>query len=126
MATRKKVSASEPVEKKTAPAKKTIVKKTTAKTSTTVSKPKTKSVVLELAAPYARMVYLAGEFNDWSDQSHPLKQDAKTGLWKITIKLQPGLYHYKFVVDGEWWSDPSNPNWEWNQYGSHNSFLKVE
>ncbi len=29
--------------------------------------------------------------------------------WKIPYVLAPGNYEYKFIVDGKWISDPSNP-----------------
>ncbi len=80
----------------------------------------------EIPAPHAKSVYLSGQFNKWNTTSHPLKIDPKTGIWKVSIKLPAGRYLYKFIVDGEWWSDPSNPDWEWNCYGSHDSVLTVK
>ena len=89
------------------------------------AKPVAKTVKFSLSAPLAKEVYLVGTFNEWRIGEKPLKLDKKTGLWTEILKLSPGRYSYKFVVDGDWWSDPNCPNWEWNEYGSHNSILEV-
>jgi hypothetical protein len=49
-------------------------------------------------------VYVVGDFNKWYRQ--PLKK-GKDG-WTITLKLKPGSYEYKFVVDGHHIKDPAN------------------
>ncbi|MCS7227599.1 MAG: glycogen-binding domain-containing protein [Endomicrobia bacterium] len=65
-------------------------------------------------APDAKEVYVAGDFNNWannkagvvSDKQH-LMQKSKDGVWRKTIKLQPGEYKYKYVIDGtSWTADP--------------------
>jgi hypothetical protein len=43
-------------------------------------------------------VLLAGSFTDWKAVPMALKG----GVWKDTIALNPGQYHYKFIVDGFW------------------------
>jgi hypothetical protein len=55
-------------------------------------------------------VYLAGSFNDW--QATGLKMDGPDadGRYVAQLTLQPGLYEYKFVIDGtRWKADPGNP-----------------
>jgi chromosome partitioning protein len=52
----------------------------------------------------AEKVYVAGEFNNWQPQ--PMKKHGSA--WETTFKLNPGDYEYKFVVDGEWVTDPHN------------------
>ena len=112
--------------KKAATAK-TIEKKVTRpRKPKTASVTSTKTVKFQLTAPHAKTVYLVGEFNGWGTEVNPLKFEKKTGSWKTSLKLEPGRYLYKFIVDGEWWSDPSNAAWEWNEYGSHNSILTIE
>ena len=54
----------------------------------------------------AQAVYVAGSFNDWSPEAHPMKRD-KSGLWTARIDLPPGRYEFKFVVDGEWVCEPA-------------------
>jgi len=85
---------------------------------------KAKMVTFTFFAPDAGNVFIAGTFNDWSDSKHPLKKDRK-GNWNKRLKLVPGKYEYKFIVDGEWVSDPENDESENNSLGSTNSILRV-
>jgi hypothetical protein len=56
---------------------------------------------LRFHLPGASHVQLAGDFNGWNPTSHPLtRQDG--GWWEIDLDLEPGIYQYKLVVDGEW------------------------
>lgn len=57
-------------------------------------------------APDARTVFIAGDFNGWGRT--PMEMD-ENGFWTIVIELRPGRYEYKYIVDGEWVSDPDNP-----------------
>ena len=54
----------------------------------------------------ASKVLLAGSFNGWSGVS--MTKNGTT--FTYTYDLEPGMHEYKFVVDGNWISDPSNPN----------------
>ena len=55
--------------------------------------------------PNANSVEVAGEFSNW--KSLPLVKDA-SGNWSKVLYLKPGLYGYKFIVNGEWKFDPNN------------------
>ncbi|MCD6412652.1 MAG: glycogen-binding domain-containing protein [Elusimicrobia bacterium] len=72
----------------------------------------------------AGSVFVAGSFNNWSQTANPLKM-AKPGVWETTVKLSPGAYQYKFVVDGNWVPDPNNPNTSDDGYGGVNSVVTV-
>lgn len=66
-------------------------------------------VTFNYYAPTAKSVSLAGQMNDWSTSATPLTYNAKTGFWSVEKELTPGLYEYKFVVDGSnWVTDPKN------------------
>jgi len=62
----------------------------------------------------ATSVSVAGDFNAWNAQAHPM---VRTGDdWKITVPVQAGssaagtTWQYKFVIDGSsWLPDPANP-----------------
>jgi len=82
-------------------------------------------VVFSLDAPDAKKVYLAGDFNDWSTDADPLKESDVSGFWEITLKLKPGTYEYKFIVDGNWVIDPDNPETSPDPYGGENSIITV-
>ncbi|HEY2250885.1 MAG TPA: glycogen-binding domain-containing protein, partial [Planctomycetaceae bacterium] len=58
-----------------------------------------------------RAVYLAGTFNKWSPKAHRLKGPDDEGFYFTTLRVKPGQYEYKFVINGtEWTHDPGNPN----------------
>lgn len=67
----------------------------------------------------ARQVMLAGNFNDWSTLKTPMtKTDSG---WVITLRLLPGKYFYKFIVDGQWIYDKNNKLHEPDGNGGFNS-----
>jgi 1,4-alpha-glucan branching enzyme len=41
-----------------------------------------------------------GEFNNWCGACAPMSDEDGDGIWEITISLNPGMYEYKFSVDG--------------------------
>lgn len=67
---------------------------------------------------------VAGDFNDWSENRHRLRDENNDGLWKVTIPLKPGGYHYRFVLNGKHWlRDYANPQYS----GEHsNAFIYVD
>jgi 5'-AMP-activated protein kinase regulatory beta subunit len=83
------------------------------------------TVSFEYFDPSAKVVALAGDFNQWKFVVRPLKRDAG-GLWTVTMRLAPGSYQYKFVVNGERWEeDPLNLHRVMNEHGTYNSVRKV-
>ena len=88
------------------------------------SEPATRQVTLSLAKPGARTVGVAGTFNNWESARTPMRKD-ESGAWKATLALAPGRYEYRFVVDGEWISDPSATARVANPFGQTNSVLTV-
>ena len=53
----------------------------------------------------AKAVSLAGSFNGWNSQSTPMT-NKNSGEWTVDLELAPGVYEYRYVVDGEWCSEP--------------------
>lgn len=74
-------------------------------------------------SPAAKEVFIAGTFNGWDPRQDSLKKHS-TG-WKAVKYLAPGVYEYRFVVDGIWVDDPSCKKHRSNQYGSENCVLDV-
>jgi 1,4-alpha-glucan branching enzyme len=83
-----------------------------------------KPVEFALNLPRAHSVAVVGTFNDWDVNRHPLRADPG-GAWSITVWLPAGRYEYRFVVDGQWVSDPSAGESVQNTFGSTNSVLVV-
>jgi 5'-AMP-activated protein kinase regulatory beta subunit len=69
-------------------------------------------------------VFLAGDFNNWNPQSHRMTR-GKDGAFQRKLKLAPGSYEYKFIVDGEWRTDPRAAEQRPNEFGSMNSVIHV-
>lgn len=67
----------------------------------------------------ARSVMLAGSFNNWDPGARAM-QKTDSG-WIAGIKLRPGKYWYKFIVDGKWITDPDNRYQENDGMGNTNS-----
>jgi 1,4-alpha-glucan branching enzyme len=80
---------------------------------------------LHLDLPNAGQVFVAGQFNEWSQTKTPLEK-GQDGIWRVTLKLKPGKYEYKFYADGQWLEDPTNPDKVPDPYGGNNSVLTVE
>ena len=110
-------------------AKKTVVKKCATKCAakkTAAKKPATKNVTFTVHADKGKAVYLAGVFNQWSLTAKKMAYKAKSGIYTATVKLAPGSYEYKFVIDGTWCADPENANSVPNDQGTFNSVIVVK
>jgi hypothetical protein len=71
----------------------------------------------------ARTVAVAGDFSKWEPRA--MQRDAK-GVWVLETVLEPGVYHYSFVVDGETWTVPANaPGLVDDGFGQKNATLVV-
>jgi beta-lactamase regulating signal transducer with metallopeptidase domain len=74
--------------------------------------------------PNARIVAVAGSFNNWNQSQ--LLFTRVDGEWVCRINLSPGEYEYKFIVDGNWLVDPRNPKTKYDDRENENSVLVVE
>lgn len=68
-------------------------------------------------------VQLKGEFNAWNAETTDLERF--DGEWKTTLALEPDVYQYLVVADGEEMLDPKNSDSVSNNMGGFNSLLKV-
>lgn len=77
-----------------------------------------------LTAPGATSVLLVGDFTHW--QQNPISlQPQAGGIWRASVPLDPGEYHYRFLVDGEWRDDPECTIRVANPFGSQNAVVTV-
>lgn len=72
-----------------------------------------------------RSVAVAGEFNDWSAQSHRFNRYQRLGVHARKLELPPGRHAYRLVVDGFWTADPFNPDAVTNPFGEPNSIAEI-
>ena len=107
---------------KTAPAKAAPTKAATTKAAS--KSPERPATEFSLFAPEAKEVLLTGDFCNWDGESCRMRR-FKDGSWRKSLKLKPGRYEYRFVVDGHWWTDPDNPQRQQNPFGQDNSVLEI-
>ncbi len=93
--------------------------------STTPTAAAQRSVVFSLKAPQAKNVLLAGDFTDWEQHARPLKKNGGE-VWKTQVNVPMGRHHYKFIVDGEWQTDPTCKECEANGFGTTNNVIEIK
>lgn len=85
-----------------------------------------KRVVLSVKAEPGSTVFVSGSFNDWDATEKKLVDKRGDGIFTATITLTPGIYEYKFVINGIWTLDPDpDRDWTQNGLGTLNSVLRV-
>jgi len=84
---------------------------------------KKKRVKFTIDANKGDEVYVAGTFNNWDTKKNKLK--FKDGAYSSSLLVEQGTHEYKFIVNGEWITDPSSDNQSFNEYGTHNSVVTV-
>jgi hypothetical protein len=85
----------------------------------------TVTVTMNLHAPEAHQVTVAGTFNKWKADAHMLTKQ-ENGIWTVSIPLKPGEYSYMFVVDGKAWvTDPKAETYRDDGFGNRNAVMRV-
>jgi chromosome partitioning protein len=84
-----------------------------------------KGVVFTYRNEDAEHVQLAGDFNDWVPDRGVDTRQNPDGTWEKVVRLGPGVYQYRYFVDGEWQADPSNPRRVEGPAGRVNSVLII-
>jgi chromosome partitioning protein len=87
-------------------------------------KPSLKEVLFTIAAPGAKEVFVAGDFNGWKVDDGS-RMEPNNGAWIKRFELKSGKYRYRFVVDGKWTDDPTNESREQNPYGETDSLIEI-
>ena len=83
------------------------------------------SVRFSYRAPEQAAIAVVGDFNNWQVSDDTTLRYRAENLWEITVSLRPGRYRYKFVVNGEWVTDPQNPSLDIDAGGNLNSLQEV-
>lgn len=112
--------------KKCAATKKVVATKAAKAPVCKAEKPVASTVTFTVHADKGKSVYLAGEFNNWNPTAKKMAYKARAGVYSATIKLLPGTYQYKFVIDGTWCADPENTDAIPNDQGTFNSLITVK
>jgi len=83
-------------------------------------------IVFSARFEQAKKVLIAGDFNNWSSVSTPMRTNGRPGEWFMSLSLRPGRYRYRFIVDCQWVTDPHNSYVEANQFGELNNIVEVD
>lgn len=70
-----------------------------------------------------RKVIVSGSFNGWNEGQLNLQK--QNGEWVLPVYLAEGTYTYRFIVNGQWMEDPSNPDHFPNEFGEFNSVVRI-
>lgn len=69
----------------------------------------------------AERVSVIGDFSGWE----PIAMRREGGHWVALVPVDPGLYHFGFMVDGEWYVPESAPGKVIDEFGRSNATLVV-
>lgn len=81
-----------------------------------------RAVTFRVRAPRARSVSLLGDFTAWE----PVPLAREDGAWTATVALEPGIYHFGFMVDGEWTVPEDAPGVAEDDWGRRNASIVIE
>jgi hypothetical protein len=79
------------------------------------------TLILALKAPGAANVECAGEFADW--ERIPMLREGD--VWRVTLPIAPGAYHFGFFVDGEWYLPQEAPGLTEDEWGEMQGTIVV-
>jgi len=71
----------------------------------------------------ARKVVVTGNFTNWNPKGIMMNKTAEG--WSLPVYLRDGTYAYKFLVDGQWRTDPANKTVRKDGNGNLNSFIGI-
>ena len=74
--------------------------------------------------PMEGEIHVVGDFNQWQADTN-LMTKAKDLTYTCKLKLAPGTYEYKFLVNGIWYTDHRADRQVMNCYGTLNSVIEV-
>ena len=74
-----------------------------------------------LKRPEADSVSVMGDFTAWK----PVPMRRQGGTWVARTPLEPGLYHFGFLVDGEWFVPEDAPGRVTDEFGRVNATVAV-
>lgn len=52
----------------------------------------------------AKDVAVAGDFTGWQENAITMRQEGH-GWWVARVSLEPGEYRFRYIADGQWFTD---------------------
>ncbi len=84
-----------------------------------------KDIIFTIDAPPDAKVQIAGDFNSWKPEALHYRDHFGNPAWQKLFSLTPGMYQYKYLVNGKWITDPGNTETIQNGFGETNSLVNV-
>jgi len=84
-----------------------------------------RAVVFTIQAPANAKVQIAGDFNGWNPEALHYRDNHGIPGWRKRVSLKPGTYQYKYLVNGQWITDPANNETVDDSLGGANSVVNV-
>lgn len=81
----------------------------------------TPTVTFTLRRPDADEVVVLGDFTGWE----PVPMERRDGVWEAELEVEPGVHHFGFRVDGEWFVPEDAPGRIPDDWGRTNATLVV-
>lgn len=73
--------------------------------------------------PQAVRASVAGTFNGWQPGMVPMRK-GPDGWWTVTLEFAPGIHQFRYVADGQWYTDFAAQGVEHGKFGL-NSLLVI-
>ena len=83
------------------------------------------SVTFQYFGTRGQRVYIYGDFNNWDPYMYRLEEKPGSGAYSCRLRLSPGTYRYKFIVDGTSLPDPLNDDRILDSFGETASVFTV-
>lgn len=82
---------------------------------------RTATVTFTLRRPEAEEAVVLGDFSGWE----PVPMERRDGVWRVQVEVEPGVHHFGFRVDGEWFVPEEAPGRTPDDWGRINATLVV-
>ena len=69
-------------------------------------------------------VYLVGDFCHWQTDHLPMRRIGES-QWMLMLRLPPGTYEFRYLADGQWFTDYAAFGVVLNTFKDFNSVLRV-
>ncbi len=83
------------------------------------------AIVFQYFGIPGQKVYVYGDFNNWDPYMYRMSEQPGTGGYTLKLRLGPGNYTYKYIVDGTSIPDPLNDQKKFDSFGKTASLLTI-
>jgi hypothetical protein len=80
-----------------------------------------RSAIFRIESKGAKSVSVMGSFSDWRE----IPMQRQGNVWVAVVPVEPGFYHFGFLVDGEWYVPNDAPGRVTDDFGRANATLVV-